>query len=134
MKSVQKIAAFLAKRHFLVYVFLGIAMMHLLKVLSFYPSMKLIKDSLWVVAPCWLTINWTCSTFYADKYKEYTQNLGPLIATIPHSDPYFYQTIIFDIGTPRKIAGYFYVIDKVITFCAIGAAFHLAIVVIANKH
>src|ERR1017187_6029149 len=92
----QKIAAFLAKCHLLTYIILGMAMMHLLKMLNLYPSFKLIEDSLWVIVPFWLSINWTCSTFYADKYKVYTKNLGPLVATIPHSDPYFYQTIISD--------------------------------------
>ena len=53
---------------------------------------------------------------------------------IPGSDSYFYQTITSDIGIYRKIAGYFYVVGKVIGYGFIGAIFHLAGVVIANKH
>jgi len=133
MELVQKIAAFLAKCDWLSYIFLGIAMMQLLKVLNFYPPIDSLKYSFWVIAPCWLSIDRSCSIFYADKYDDYTKNLGPLIS-IPFSDTYFYQTITSDIGTYRKIAGYVYVADKVIAFCFIGGLFHFASVVIATKH
>ena len=128
MNIVNRLFAMLARIHFVIYLLLGMALMQVaINEIGFYSSLEALKNSLWGIALCWLSVNWACSKFYAEKYSIYTKNLGPLIAAIPLSDPYFYLTMASGIGNSRRIAGYLYVIDKIVIFLAIGSAFALGL-------
>jgi hypothetical protein len=123
--TLNKMAARLASQNIFVQILIGAVTTAMLVWLNVITTQEDVRNVIGLISLplvlVWLLNGKCCKYFYGEeKFRNIMPVMGKNIG-IPNEDPHFYHNIISGISAKRKLAGYVYVISKLITCFFIGA-------------